>query len=221
MMSKIWLVSVIKLEFSLDDGSIYDLRSADMLNGYGYDATFYIPVNWQRYLARKGIDPLSWENVVDLASHFKIGSHGVNHELLTQTSPANQIKEIFESKAWWESHGYTVDSFCYPRGYYNDEIKDKVKKAGYKSARTVKVGNLEPAVDPFETETTVHVGYDRDEYGTDWYSYAKTKVLEAIARDNEGEDIVFHAWWHSEEVHRYQQWQRLGEFLRYLTERLQ
>lgn len=219
-MSKTWLVNVIKLEFSIDDGSIYDLRSADMLNSYGYNATFYIPVNWQRYLTRKGIDPLAWEDVIDIANHFNIGSHGINHELLTQTSPASQDKEIFESKAWWQEHGYTVDSFCYPRGYYDDDIKDKVKKAGYKTARTVKVGNLEPPTDPYAIETTVHIGYDRDEYNTDWYSYAKKKVAEAIAKDQAGEDVYYHAWWHSEEVHRHQQWERLGNFLRHLNENL-
>lgn len=211
---------MIKLEFSFDDGSIYDLRIADMLNSYGYKATFYIPVNWQRYLLSKGIEPLTPEKLKHIASQFTLGSHGVNHTLLTQSSEKQQRQEIFESKKYWEQQGYTVDSFCYPRGYYNDEIKDMVKEAGYKIARTVKVGYLEPADDPYETNTTVHIGYDRDEYNMDWYSYAKNKVLEAIYRDREGEDIVFHAWGHSEEIHRLQQWERLGSFLRFINENL-
>lgn len=211
---------MIKLEFSFDDGSIYDLRVADMLNGYGYTATLYIPVNWQRYLLKKGIDPLTWEHINELAKRFTIGSHGVNHELLTQTSPANQDKEIFESKDWWRRNGYNVDSFCYPRGYYDDNIKEKVKNAGYKNARTVKVGYLGKPEDPFETHTTVHVGYDRDEYNTDWLTYAKKKVKRAIEKDQAGEDVTYHAWGHSQEIHRYQQWDRFGNFLRYLNENL-
>lgn len=220
MMSKIWWASVIKLEFSFDDGSIYDLRIADMLNGYGYKATFYIPVNWQRYLLSKGIEPLTPENLIHIASQFTLGSHGVNHTLLTQSSEKQQRQEIFESKKYWEQQGYTIDSFCYPRGYYNDEIKDMVKEAGYKIARTVKVGYLEPADDPYEKHTTVHIGYDRDEYETDWLTYAKNKVTEAIEKHNNGEDVIYHAWGHSEELRRYQQFDRFAEFLKYLTERL-
>ncbi len=118
MMSKIWLASVIKLEFSFDDGSIYDMRLADMLSGYGYKATFYIPVNWQRYLLAKGIEPLSRDNLIEIANRFTLGSHGVNHALLTQCGEKQQRQEIFESKEYWKQQGYTVDSFCYPRGYY-------------------------------------------------------------------------------------------------------
>ena len=74
---------MIKTEFSFDDGSIYDLRTADILKQYGYNAIFYIPVNWQKYLANKRIDSLSYDDVIELSKHFTIGSHGVNHELLT------------------------------------------------------------------------------------------------------------------------------------------
>ena len=211
---------MIKIVASFDDGSLYDLRTADMLNQHGLTATFYIPVNWQRYLATKRIDPLTFDDIKELDKRFTIGSHGVNHDLLTQVNEKKQDKEINDSIAWWNEQGFDVDSFCYPRGYYNEEIKQKVKDAGYKSARTVKVGNLEPAIDPFETETTVHIGYDRAEYNTDWLTYAKNKVKEAILRDAEGEDIEYNFWGHSEEIHRYQQWDRFGLLLRYLSENI-
>lgn len=211
---------MIRIEFSFDDGSVYDLRVADMLQSYGYNATFYVPVNWQRYLLSKHIDPLSPNDLKNLASNFTLGSHGVNHELLTRVSEEKQDKEILGSMLYWQEQGYEITSFCYPRGYFDKSIKKKVMLAGYTNARTVKVGNLDPATDPYETETTVHVGYDRDEYNTDWFTYAKNKVLEAIDKHNNGEDVVYHAWGHSEEIHRYQQFDRFAEFLRFLTERL-
>lgn len=211
---------MIKVVASFDDGSIYDLRMADMMSSYGIDTIFYIPVNWQRYLLGKHIDPLTPNDLKSIAGQFKIGSHGVNHELLTRVSSDTQDKEILGSILYWQEQGFNVDSFCYPRGYYDDDIKAKVIKAGYTNARTVKVGNLDPPSDPFETETTVHVGYDRDEYETDWLSYAKAKVLEAIEKNEAGEDVVYHFWGHSEELWRYQQFDRLGEFLKFLTERL-
>jgi peptidoglycan/xylan/chitin deacetylase (PgdA/CDA1 family) len=211
---------VIRVRASFDDGSIYDLRLADMMNSYSIDTTFYIPVNWQRYLATKGIESLSPNDVKSLANNFTLGSHGVNHELLTRVGEDKQNTEILGSMLYWQEQGYNVQSFCYPRGYYDEEIKNKVIKAGYQSARTVKVGNLDPPVDPFETITTVHVGYDRDEYETDWLTYAKNKVLEAIEKGNAGEDVDYHFWGHSEEIHRYQQWDRLGQLLRFINENL-
>ena len=211
---------MIRVVASFDDGSIYDLRMADMMSSYGIDTIFYIPVNWQRYLLSKGIEPLSPNDLKNIASNFKLGSHGVNHELLTKVSEDKQDKEILGSILYWQEQGYEVTSFCYPRGYYNPEIKDKVIKAGYTNARTVKVGNLSVPDDPYETETTVHVGYDREEYETDWLTYARNKVTEAIHRHQEGEEVVYHFWGHSEELWRYQQFDRLGEFLKFLTERL-
>lgn len=211
---------MIKVLASFDDGSIYDLRTADMMNSYGIETTFYIPVNWQRYLAMKRIDALSIDNVNDLYKHFKLGSHGVNHELLTRVDSKKQDSEIMGSILYWQENGYNVDSFCYPRGYYDDDIKEKVKSAGYMSARTVKVGNLNPPKDMYAMETTVHIGYDRDEYGTDWLTYAKDMVREAIERSADGEDIEYHFWGHSEEIHRYQQWKRFGDFLKYLNENI-
>ena len=211
---------MIRVEFSFDDGSIYDLRVADMMASYGYNATFYVPVNWQRYLLAKHIDPLTPNDLKNIASHFTLGSHGVNHELLTRVSSETQDKEILGSMLYWQEQGYNVQSFCYPRGYFDEEIKKKVASAGYTNARTVKVGNLDPAVDEYETKTTVHVGYDRDEYETDWLTYAKNKVTEAIEKANNGEDVVYHAWAHSEEIHRYQQWDRFATLLKIIRESL-
>ena len=57
---------MIKIVASFDDGSLYDLRTADMLNQHGLTATFYIPVNWQRYLATKRIDPLTFDDIKEL-----------------------------------------------------------------------------------------------------------------------------------------------------------
>lgn len=211
---------MIRVQASFDDGSIYDLRTADMVNSYGIDTTFYIPVNHARYLATKGIEALSPNDVKSIANNFTLGSHGVNHELLTRVSEDKQNNEILGSMLYWQEQGYEVTSFCYPRGYYDENIKDKVAKAGYTNARTVKVGSLTKADDPYETETTVHIGYDREDYETDWLTYAKRKVTEAIEMNNDGEDVEYHLWGHSEEIHRYQQWDRFGELLRVISENL-
>lgn len=211
---------MIKVKFSFDDGSIYDLRIADMMASYGFDVTFYIPVNWQRYLLGKGIEPLSPNDLKNIANNFTLGSHGVNHELLTRVSEEKQDREILGSILYWQEQGYEVTSFCPPRGYFDELIKQKVMKAGYTSMRTVNVGALLPPDDPFETDVTVHIGYDRDVYETDWLTYAKSKVDKALDMAKDGQDVIYSCFGHSEEIHRYQQWDRIGELLRIINERL-
>ncbi len=211
---------MIRVQASFDDGSIYDLRTADMVNSYGIDTTFYIPVNHARYLASKGIEALSPNDVKSIANNFTLGSHGVNHELLTRVSEAKQDQEILGSMLYWQEQGYEVTSFCPPRGYFDDSIKGKVAKAGYTSMRTVNVGALLPPDDPFETDVTVHIGYDREIYETDWLTYAKRKIDEAIELAESGQDVVYSCFGHSEEIHRYQQWDRVGEFFKLINERL-
>lgn len=206
----------MKIEISFDDGSVYDIKTVALLNRYRLKATFYIPVNWQKYLATKRIDALTYDEVMDIAKTHTIGAHGVNHELLTRVSKDKQINEIFLPIKWWREQGIEVTSFCYARGYYTQEIKDLVKRAGYKDARTVKVGELTNQ-DPYETHVTVHLGLDRAEYGTDWLTYAKSKFLEGYER-SESENIIFRAFGHSEEIHRLQQWERFEGFLRFIHE---
>ncbi len=212
---------MIKLEASFDDGSIYDLRTADMMYRHNIDTTFYIPVRWKEYLVSKGIEPLSDSSLGDIAGQFEIGSHGYNHELLTRIDETHQREEVFESKAYWDSQGISVSKFCYPRGYYTEDIKDLVKEAGYESARTTKIGELTKPSDQFETHTTVHVGLDRKEYGCSWIEYARKMIDKAIQKNQDGEDVVFHAWGHSEEINRNDQWQNLESFLKEITGALQ
>lgn len=209
----------IKLSASFDDGSMYDLRMADLMYRHSIPTAFYIPVNYVRYLHSKGIPALPETLLRTIAEQFEIGSHGVNHELLTRVDSDTQDFEITESKAELESlFNKRITKFCYPRGYYTTEIKEKVREL-YAEARTVRVGELTPAVDPMERHTTVHVGLDRKEYGTDWLTYAKNKIDEAIDRAMKGESMDYHFWGHSAEVEKNDAWNGLIDLLEYIDER--
>lgn len=211
--------NVITVKFSFDDGSIFDVRVADLMYHYGIETKFYIPANWQTYLNQKGIEPLTSDLLKMISDQFEIGSHGVNHELLTRVDEDVQTYEIYKSREFWSEFVQgDVNSFCYPRGYFNEEIKKKVENAGYLDARTTKVGNLLKPKDPFESPTTIHVGYDRDEYNTDWFTYGKIMVKEALKLSSEGKKVEFTAWGHSEEINRLDQWERFEEFLKYLRD---
>ena len=207
---------MLSITASFDDGSIFDLRTADMMKQYGIDATFYIPVNWQKYLIKKGIEPLTDDDARSIAEDFVIGSHGVDHELLTKVDASTVKREVVDSrKALQDFFGQPIRKFCYPRGYFDDRVKAFVKEAGYGSARTVTVGALSAPADPFETHTTVHVGYDRKEYNTDWLSYAEMMLNRAIEQ-SQHMPVRYHFWGHSEEINRLGQWERFDKFLKKL-----
>ncbi|MGB5107936.1 MAG: polysaccharide deacetylase family protein [Candidatus Zixiibacteriota bacterium] len=77
-----------------------------------------------------------------------IGSHGCSHKLLTAVSSAEAAAEIGESKTKIESElGRNVESFAYPNGDYDDNIKSLVAAAGYGSAYAV--GENQPSKDRF------------------------------------------------------------------------
>lgn len=208
---------MLSITCSIDDGSIYDYKLAEVLDKHNIETTYYLPVNWQKYLAKKGIEPMTYPHALSIAKRFVIGSHGVNHELLTRVDDATQNKEIFESRTLLQGmFKQPVKSFCFPRGYYDKKIIEKVKAAGYTSARTVKVGNLSPFGNRFEMVTTVHVGYDRAEYGTDWYTYAENQLTRAVAQSTD-KPTRYHFWLHGEECYRLGQWDRLLKFIKMVS----
>lgn len=207
---------MLKISASFDDGSIEDLETAELMDKYGIDTVFYIPVNWRKYNSQRGVEPLTEEQVEDIAERHEIGAHGVNHMLLTRVPAVDVMSEIYTPKKWWAEQGIPVTKFCYPRGYYNEDIKRYIKEAGYAMARTTRICELFNR-DPFETHTTVHVGVNRKEYGTDWLTYAEKILDEALARVDE--DPHYHFWGHSIEIKRNGEWDRFLKFLEYLDER--
>lgn len=205
---------MINFEISVDDGCDQDNRIANLCRKYGTKATFYIPIDYMSLAIRKGYEPLSPSHYSSIAKDFEIGSHGVTHRYLTQIDPAEAKDEIFASKQMMENLlDRKVRKFCYPRGYYNDQIKQWVEDAGYTYARTTAIGSLEPPQDPFAVETTVHIGCPvRPEYkGTTWLDYAIEKLEEA---QNRNRPAYYHAWCHSWEVSKYNEWENVKKFFR-------
>jgi len=116
---------------SVDDGHPTDLRTAELLEQFGLAATFYIPArNPEREL-------LSKAQIRELASRFEIGGHTLNHTSLKSLPEARAWTEIYEGKAWMEDVvGTSLISFCYPRGKFDRQSVQLVRKAGFRGART-------------------------------------------------------------------------------------
>lgn len=194
------------IETSWDDGNIKDLYLAKLLQKYNLPGIFYIPSRCN--LGEQDINTL-------VAGGFEIGGHTVSHPHDLKKLPSDELdREIRGNKTWLESFG-PVTKFCYPRGRYNDEVKDAVKSIGFESARTTKVGYITLPVDHFEMHTTVHA-FNRREYGgKSWWIYAMEKFMEAKRVDG-----YFHLWGHSWEVDRNKDWDHLDSIFKLISNNL-
>lgn len=193
----------MKLVCSFDDGTVEDMVLADILVKHGLEeyTTLFWPVMGSVANEPKGRTSLSNDQMNDLASLFKIGSHTVTHRLLTRIPLEEARTEIVESKRLLEERfGQNIDKFCYPRGYANPDIQKIVQEAGYVSARGVGVGYVHGSENPYYEQTTVHVGCDRKEYGgKSWFDYAMYMLDLASNTAN----AVYNLWGHSYEIASY------------------
>ena len=120
----------MKIVTSWDDGNILDLRLAKLLRKYNLPAIFYLPIN----------APVIEKGQIQELMDFEIGCHTIDHCVLTRVDLYEADKQITECKRMMEDLiNKPVTSFCYPRGYFNPEIKELVEKAGFLEARTTKV----------------------------------------------------------------------------------
>lgn len=116
---------------SIDDGDVADLRTAELLDKYGLQATFYIPA---RNPERPVMPPAQ---VRELAARFEIGAHTLNHAPLKALPDSEAFPEIMAGKHWLEDTiGAPAISFCYPQGKFNRSTPGLVRKAGFLGART-------------------------------------------------------------------------------------
>lgn len=230
----------MKVIASWDDGAVEDLRIAELMTKYSVRAIFYWPFHLEKSLNVTKIDRfLTPGQCLEIAKQFEVGSHTISHPHLTKIPLEEARTEIVDSrKKWQDLTGQSIDSFCYPRGYANDAIRQLVREAGYSNARNTAVGCLDEPEDPFWTANTEHVGIDRVEYTMPvrpslvgsfaarirgerrveckrlrWQDYARLKLEEA--RNTHGS--VYRIFGHSWEIERDNNWSELESLLRDLT----
>ena len=116
---------------SVDDGHPADLRTAELLDRHGLEATFYVPArNPEREL-------LSEHDVRLLAQRFELGAHTYSHLPLARMAREQARREILDGKAWLEDvTGKPAIAFCYPRGKFTAETARLVEEAGFLGGRT-------------------------------------------------------------------------------------
>ena len=98
---------------------------------------------------------LNWEEVRELYNSglIQFGSHTQSHPILTTLSKEEVVSELENSRNRLDAAGI-IDLenlvFCYPNGSYDSDIRDLVKKIGYKAAVTTRPGWNSYGDDPFE-----------------------------------------------------------------------
>ena len=149
----------MEIVISIDDGSVYDSKIAGLLSMHELTGTFFIPSNHE----------CNKEVVKKISENHIIGGHTENHALLTRINKEQQIKEIENNKIYLEELiGKKVNSFATPKGWYNDEVTDSIKRCGFEKAYTMKLGitNIDN-YNNLELPRTFHLR-PREEYKKEW-----------------------------------------------------
>lgn len=119
---------------TIDDGyqDVY-LYAYPILKKYGFPATVFLISD--SIGVRK--DFLDWDEIrIMLKANINFGAHTRHHPILTALENEKELdEEISGSKKIIEDKlDVSIDYFAYPAGVFNYQVKEVVKKAGYKGA---------------------------------------------------------------------------------------
>jgi len=206
---------MLEVIFSFDDGHKLDLKVAELLKAYKMPGIFFIPNTCQ----------LTEEEISSIAKDFEIGGHTYSHPEDIKRLPQELIEiEVGDNKDWLENFtNYKLRWFAYPSGRHNEIVRQVVKDAGFKFARTTLVNCSKQLSeqDPFKIETTIHFRDDRKEYyGRTWLNQARDFINTAIT-ENKKVNYLFHFFGHSLEIEKNNSWDELEillKDLKYLAE---
>lgn len=113
------------------------------------------------YLKKQGVD---------------FGSHGRNHVKLAEVSLSLAREEIEKSKEELENiFGFKFEHFCYPYGSLNEDVKELVKNAGYKSGVSCYRGAVYPMCDLYEIPRKA-ISYGDNIVGFFWKLEVKNRL---------------------------------------------
>lgn len=136
------------IAITFDDGYENNYtRAYPICKEFGIPATIFIV---PALIGTEGY--LTWDQVVEMSESgvITIGSHTMTHSWLPDLPEQRLDVEIFDSKRAIESHiRKTISSFSYPLGGFNEHVRDKVIKAGYKIAVATNPGKKYPKHDLF------------------------------------------------------------------------
>jgi peptidoglycan/xylan/chitin deacetylase (PgdA/CDA1 family) len=197
----------MEIIFGCDDGRKDMLKVAEMLEHFGLKGTFYIAP------FERNCD-LTVNDILRLAEKHRIGGHTLTHQRLTECTLKKAKLEIEMGKEELEDIiKKPLTTFATPRGWYNDNIIQMIKEAGFLEHRTIKMGitNRE-GYDNFHLPVSAHM-YPRPEYQG---ISIKNAVIEKYNEAKIGG--YFNLLMHTGELNRYSLWESLTDILKYISD---
>lgn len=218
---------------SWDDGHPSDVRVAELLQKYGFQGTFFVPI-WNRENR-----PVMTTNAMrSLSQNFEIGGHTKDHVYLDSISMEQAAMQIADGKRELEDIvGKSISGFAYPGGRYNETLKKTVSDQGFAYARTTENFRCDIGEDKFVLPTTFQLfPHSRQIYVRNLARYGRVnRRLEIFAIALTAPNLaarlrgaldrvikkggVFHLWGHSWELDMMDGWNFLEDFLRYASQR--
>ena len=136
------------IAITFDDGYENNcLNAYPILRELGLHATIFI------ITAMVGTEGyMTWDQILEMSESrvIAIGSHTMTHAWLPDQPDQRLDSEIMGSKRSIESHlSKKAETFSYPSGGFNQNVRDKVIKSGYKIAVATNPGKKYPKHDLF------------------------------------------------------------------------
>ena len=132
---------------TFDDGyEDFYTNALPLLKKYHDQASLFI------ITAASGANYLTGEQIkeIDQSGLVEIGSHTVNHLMLSKLSPQIAGRELISSKIYLEKLlGKPVDIIGYPYGDYSAKVEELAKASGYKYGFTYNHRPLQDSADMF------------------------------------------------------------------------
>lgn len=129
-----------------------------ILKKYKAKATVYVIssfIDRPNYMTKQQL-----KEVID-SGLVEIGSHSISHLDLPSVSSEVAKYQITQSRLDLENtYGVKVETFCYPYGFYNQNIIDMVKDAGYKAAVSEDLGTIQSKDNLFKLSRVRVGGFD-------------------------------------------------------------
>lgn len=196
------------LTFSYDDGVNADKRLIALFNECGLKCTFNLNSGVFGNMAHGRMPKNDAVETFSNCGH-EIASHGAKHLFLTKVDNMRGAYEVLSDKRELENiFGGVICGFAYAYGAFNDDIKNYLKLAGIKYARTtVSTGNFSVPDDFLELNPTCHHADKR-------LKELQDKFLNTYPHDfvKEREPYLFYVWGHSYEFDENDNWEIIENF---------
>lgn len=222
------MTGALRITTSWDDGHALDLRVAELLAKHGFGGTFYVPCR-----NREGRPVMTGAELRSLGASFEIGGHTVDHMPLRGLPAAQRDHQIRNGKRRIEEVlGRAIAGFCYPGGGNDLGVRDAVRAAGFRYARSSTNLSIDPPEDRFRIATTLQLfPHRRATYVRNFARRGtwpgRALPLAICLRAGSLDDClahllrfaarragVFHLWGHSWELEEHGLWGTLDRFLR-------